>query len=339
MAFTMGHPLVAGALRTASLATLLLGVFAVGAGTVRLLPWLFDPAVPWRVAAPFARGLASLAVEAAVVVGWPVGWALAANRLVESGEARVLQTLGERPSRSVRRLLPQAVLFAGLLVAVAFTWGRDASEPGRVVNELLAQAKTSCAKVQAPRSYSIPFTDLAWVCTPGGTPRLVGRGPGALSAVTFSAKDARLAGDFRGLDVDDARLLLRREGDGESAGLPVKIHVGELHLRGLAPWSRASTLAPARRAVVFALSGLLAAALAVLAILQRRVRGRLAGIVLGATGPLVALGLARALERADASPLAFDAVPVAAAAGTWACALLVSRLLLLWGAARTPKSL
>jgi len=35
-----------------------------------------------------ARSLVAVAVEAALLTGWPVGWALATARLVERGEAR-----------------------------------------------------------------------------------------------------------------------------------------------------------------------------------------------------------------------------------------------------------
>src|SRR5258708_25581675 len=96
----------------ASSAIALVGIFA---GAVRVLPWLLDPAVPWRVAAPFPRGLAALALEAALLVGWPVGWALACLRLIQSGEARVLQTLGDCPRTTVTRLAPPGVAVAPAL--------------------------------------------------------------------------------------------------------------------------------------------------------------------------------------------------------------------------------
>src|ERR1700735_3637076 len=100
----------------ASGAIALVGILA---GAVRLMPWLLDPAVPWRVAAPFARGLAAVALEAALLVWWPVGWALAACRFVENGEARVLLTLGERPARTASRLAPQGLALALALAAGA----------------------------------------------------------------------------------------------------------------------------------------------------------------------------------------------------------------------------
>jgi hypothetical protein len=294
----------AAALRNALVATGTLAGAGLVAGAVRLLPWIVDPHVPWSVAAPFARGLASLAVEAALFVGWPVGWAVAAVRFVESGEARTLETLGEPPSRTVLRLWPQGGAFAGALALVALLGGRDASAPGRVVNELLAKGRVTCASARAPTTYTIPFTELTWLCAPEPHwPRLVGRAPFALAGATFSASDARVAGDFRSIELDDARLLL--------AGPPsLEVHVGRLSLRGLAPWSRASNLPPLLRSVLFAAAAAAAAALAVGTVLRGRIARRVWAIPIGAAGPLAALGLVRLLERADAPAPAFLLVPL-----------------------------
>ena len=64
---------------------------------------------------PFARAVASVALEAAVLVGWPIGWALAAFALAERGEARVLAMLGERPFATTARLVPLVVVFGAIL--------------------------------------------------------------------------------------------------------------------------------------------------------------------------------------------------------------------------------
>lgn len=284
------------------------------AGAVRLMPWVLDPAVPWRVASPFARGLAAVALETALLVGWPVGWALAACRFVESGEARVLLALGERPARTVARLARQGAGFALALAAVALVYGSDASAPGRVATELVEQGKASCALATAPATYAIPFTDMTWLCTPGRAPRLVGRGPGALRTAVITASDARIAGDFRALELDDARL--RIEGPA-----PAAIHVASLTMRGMPPWAQASTLPPPLRAAVLATAAFASAFLAALALLLRAARTRIAALVLGAAGPCVSLGLLRLLERADAAPSRYVLVPIAACAAVGAAAL------------------
>ena len=67
----------------ACLTTLFLLCAALLGAAIRVLPWVLDPQIPWRVAAPFVRSLLALAMEAAFITGWPIGWALAAHRLVE----------------------------------------------------------------------------------------------------------------------------------------------------------------------------------------------------------------------------------------------------------------
>ena len=294
----------------ASAAIALVGVMA---GTVRLMPWLLDPAVSWRVAAPFARGLAAVAFEAALLVGWPVGWALAACRFVECGEARVLLTLGERPVRTASRLASQGLALAAALAVVALVAGSDASAPGRVATELIAQARVSCARASTPTTYAIPFTDLTWLCAPDRAPRLVGQAPGAMRGAVIAASDARIAGDFRGLDLDDAQLLL-------AGDPPVAVHVAALSMRGMAPWAQASSLPPASRALLLALTAWSVALLAAYVVVRLAVRSRAAAIVIGAAGPLAALGLLRLLDRADARPVAFALLPFGA------CALVASAL-------------
>ena len=297
--------LLRAARSSALIASGAIALVGVVAGAVRLMPWLLDPAVPWRVAAPFARGLAAVAFEAALLVGWPVGWALAACRFVETGEARVMLTLGERPVRTAWRLATQGLVLAVVLAGVALVYGSDASAPGRVATELVGQARVSCVHAATPTTYAIPFTDLTWLCAPDRAPRLVGQAPGAMRGAVLTASDARIAGDFRGIDLDDARLLL-------AGDPPVAVHVASLSIRGMSPWAQASSLPPAWRALLLAMTAWSAALLAAYVVLRSAVRTRLAAVVLGAAGPLAALGLLRLLERADARPALFALLPVGA---------------------------
>jgi hypothetical protein len=147
---------------------------------------------------------------------------------------------------------------------------------------------------------------------------LAGRPP-TLSGAIFSAKDAQIAGDFRSLELTDARVLL--EGP-----VPVNVHVGAIALRGLAPWSHASTLPWMLRALLLALAGAASASLATFAVLRGAVRSRFGSIALGAVGPLAALGLLRLLERLDVGAALYGLVPAAGGAAIALAALLPSRL-------------
>ena len=316
-------PLEKTAFRAAILASAAMALAAVGAGAVRVLPWIFDATVPWHVVAPFARGLGAVALEAALFVGWPIGWALGVQRLVERGEALVLLTLGERPARTLLRLAPQAMLLASVLAGVSAIGGRDAREPGRVVTERLSEGKTACERATAPAVYAVPFSGTTWLCNPGrAAPRLVGHAPGDLHAALFTAAGARVSDDLRQIELSDAWFLL-----GAKSNLTV--HAADVTLRGLPPWARASTLPTAMRAALFALAAAAAAGLSAyfaLGFPAARYR-RVHAILLGASGPLAALGTLRAFERADARVPLFALVPLAATASTLVVAWLLARLL------------
>ncbi len=295
----------------------ILALAGLVAGAVRVLPWLLDPAVPWRVAGPFARGLAAVALESALLVGWPLGWSIACFRLVESGQARVLQSLGERPEATVARLLPQGALLALALAVVALVYGRDAGAPGRVATELVTQSRTACTVVSAPTTYTIPFTNLTWLCAPGRAPRLVGSPAGAMASSLFSAAGARIAGDFRTIDLDDARIRV-------PSNPPVAVHVASLSIRGMSAWAQASSLPAPLRALVLVLSAWIAGSLGAYAILRRAARTRAGVLLIGAGGPLSSLGLMRFLERTGSRPLSFALVPLAGGACAVALAVVLS---------------
>jgi hypothetical protein len=265
----------------------------VGA-TIRLLPWVLDPSIDRSALAPFAKSLFAVACEAALVIGWPVGWALATQRLVDRGEARVLAALGERPSRTVARLVPQAIVMGAILVITSLVLAREAAAPGRVIRALLAQGRTTCASAPAPTTKGVPFVSVTWLCAgraSGTVPRLVGQAP--VSGVVFTAEDASVSDDLRRIELARAKIGLP-----VSATSTVRVRTEELVLRGLAPWARASALPPFLRAAIVtsaAFGSAWASAIAILRGRRRRVSG-VAAAAIGAAGPLTALALLRALE-------------------------------------------
>jgi hypothetical protein len=262
--------------------------------------WVLDPSIDRRALAPFAKSLFAVACEAALVIGWPVGWALATQRLVERGEARVLAALGERPSRTVARLVPQGIVLGAILVTTSLVLAREAAAPGRVIRALLAQGRTTCASATAPTTKGVPFVSVTWLCAgrasqgadpERGAPRLVGRAP--VSGVVFTAEDASVSDDLRRIELARARIGLPISPDST-----VRLRTRELVLRGLAPWARASALPPFLRAAIVtsaAFGSAWAAAIAILRGRRRRVSG-VAAAAIGAAGPLAALALLRALE-------------------------------------------
>jgi hypothetical protein len=298
------HVLARSALTYAAFAIALLGLAAVLAASVRVLPWLLDPTLPAGVAMPFARSLLTIALEAAVLTGWPVGWAIAMQRLADRGESRVFALLGESPRVTMSRLLPQGAALFALLFGVSYLGGLEAGAPGRVVNDLIAQSRTACEGAHSPVAYAVPFADVAWLCGTEGGPRLLGHPPGGFPSgaggATFTAARVSVSGDLARVDLQDARI---------AAG-PLRAHVSAMRIRGLVPFAHASTLPPFLRAIVVASSAAISAVLAGVAMLGVRVRGgwgRLYAGTLGVTGPLVALFLVRTLEqRLPDEPHALD---------------------------------
>lgn len=320
----MKDPLHRPALRTAAAFCAGLAVAAVVAGSVRVLPWLLEPSVPLRVAIPFARGLAELAVEAALLVGWPLGFALAAHRFAERGDARVLALLGEPPLRSALRLWPAMAPFAALLALVSFLGGRDAGAPGRVAQDLVAEGRAACEVATERSTRTVPFLSATWLCASGQPPLLYGHAPGAMGNAVYTARNVSIAGDMRRIDLDDAHLLF---GDNQLA-------VKALTLRGLSPWAQSSSLPPLLRSVLLVLAALASAFAAVEAALRRTARGPMGALWLGAMGPLAALLVLRGLDRVDARPPSYVLLPVAALIAT----LLAARILLLLRGARAPDA-
>jgi hypothetical protein len=329
---TTPDPIAPVALRGALGASLLVLLAAMVGAAVRLLPWVLDPTIPWATLAPFARSLLAVAVEAAVLTGWPVGWALAAARLVERGEARVLASLGERPSQTLLRLAPQAAVFVALLAFTSVALGRDAAAPGRIVGDLLAEGRAACdVPLEPPATHAVPFVSATWLCPRGSAPRLVGRTP--IGGLVFTATGASVSDDLRRIDLDDARLAVAASTKDE-ADLTFRVHVGTLSLRGLAPFAQASSLPPWLRALVVTTSGLAAASAAVFVLLELRRRrvGTVAAVAIGAAGPLAALGALRGLElrvpevASGGWLFAFVLVPIAAVVAVAAAAALAALL-------------
>lgn len=332
MPATTPDPIAPVALRGALVASLLVLLAALVGAAVRLLPWMLDPTIPWATLAPFARSLLAVAVEAAVLTGWPVGWALAAARLVERGEARVLASLGERPSHTLLRLAPQAAVFVALLAFTSVALGRDAAAPGRIVGALLAEGRAACdVTVEAPATHAVPFVSATWLCAQGSAPRLAGRTP--IGGLVFTATGASVSDDLRRIDLDDARLAVAATTKDEP-NLTFRVHVRTLTLRGLAPFAQASSLPPWLRALVVTTSGLAAASAAVFALLELRRRrvGTVAAVAIGAAGPLAALGALRGLElrvpevASGGWLFAFVLVPIAAVLAVAAAAALAALL-------------
>jgi hypothetical protein len=300
------------------------GVLAVAAlaGGIRVLPLLLAPGVLARLVPVLARGAAGVALETAFFVAPPLAFALAASRLVDRGEARALFAIGARPIRLVAAAWP-ALLGVAMAAGLAATaWGREAAAPGRVIRDLLAEARAACAASPPPAVAEVPLLGVSWVCVRGAGPRVVGpaqAGPGG----AFMAASIEVSDDLRSVGATDLTLLLpAREGEG-----PLRVEVAAASIRGLARpgGARASNLSVPARAALLGLSAPVLAAAAAWIVLRAAVRGRTAALALGAVGPGAALLVFSALERGASAPRAYLAVPATGLAALLAAGIVARR--------------
>jgi hypothetical protein len=231
-----------------------------------------------------------------------------------------MMLLGESPLAAAAKQWRSAAP-AVLVLLVASTMGAlDASAPGRTAQNLLSQGRTACGHVTAEATYSVPFVSVTWLCAPSSAPRLYGSGPGSLHGVAFSAKDAHIAPDMRRIDLEDARFILPN-----IERLKVDVHADAVVLRGMSPWTHASNVPPLLRALVVELVAAFAALLALVACLMRIARGTFAAVCVGVAGPIAALGLMRAMERANVPAALYLLAPIASLLAA-AIATLVVRI-------------
>jgi hypothetical protein len=289
------------------------GVLFVGliAGAVRLLPLLAAPGVPVRFVLPLARGAAGAALETALLLAPSLAWALASGRLVDRGEARALYAIGISPFRILTSAWPSALLVALAAALAAAAWGREAVAPGRLVRDLLAEARAACVERAAGKrlgaaALDVPVLGVSWVCFPGEAPRVVGPAPFGGGQGVVSAREIEPSDDLRSFRMREASWVFSRE-----PGATARIRVAEASVQGLSPLGRASNLTVAVRAVLMGFTSLAMAALAGLFVLTASIRSRPVALSLGLSGPAAALMTFSALERAPASALNYVAVPAA----------------------------
>jgi hypothetical protein len=312
-------PLARHCLLAAALASCVVLVLALAAGTVRLLPWLMAAEVPVGVSLPFARALAVVAVETSLLVGFPTGFSVGAATFVERGEARALQALGVSPLQLVTRSVPRAAAAAAVAATVLSVCDVDANAPGRIAAQLIDQGRSSCAGAAEPRSALVPMVGVTWLCFPGQPPRVTGPLPKSGGRTWFTAAELHPSEDLRTFVLEDLRLATRPE-----SGLPrARLRVRHATVTGLQAWGRPSTLTVMRRAALIACTSLLLGLVVAWLVVAGNLQSRVGAAFVGAVPALVAT---HALHRMDASasgPEAYVWVPGAAILAACAAWLLV----------------
>jgi hypothetical protein len=123
---------------------------------------------------------------------------------------------------------------------------------------------------------------------------------------------------MRRIELDDARFSL------PPSKFPIDVRAAVVVLRGMPPWTHASNVSPVLRATVVELAAVLAALVALLTGWTRLVRGIFAAVCVGVSGPLAALGLMRALERASIPSWSYLVTPIVSFVTTVAVAMILA---------------
>lgn len=279
-------------------------VAAAGAA-VRLLPWLLAPGVPFAVAVPFARALATRALEIAMLIGMPVGFGIAGARFVDRGEARALHAIGVSPARMILQIIPAAVALALSYVAIG---GAPYESPGRFATALVQEGRDTCARVSDKRAVEVPLVGVTWLCFPTARPVVTGRVPGMSAGTWFTATTLSPNDDLTRIDLSELRVAMRAQ---HGIG-PFNIHAHSATIAGLPAWGRPSTLRPYTRAALIAATAVLVALVAAFAVLHAALASRLASAVAAGTASLLALSIIGAVDKASNahSPMLFLSAPL-----------------------------
>jgi hypothetical protein len=299
-------------------------VAGCSAGWVRLLPWLYAPALPLAALGPFVFELGIAAAQGALLIGVPLAAALGSLTFHERGEARALFALGVSPGQcagTIARALLAPVLAVLLLIAGARASHGD--DPLELLVRTSDAIRERCAGAAEPVAVPLPGTDLSWLCERPAAPRLVGPAPGGAGQLWLSGRTLEL--DAERLSVQGAQLVSRVPVD----GLAVTLEVDRFALRG---FSGARPALPRLDLLGGALTGVYFAALLLAVALLRRERiprwlPLCLGLCVGCSA-LVVIGSIRQATPTSAERVISWLVAIAAPLLSASAALLVDGLAL-----------
>ena len=287
-------------------------------GSLRLLPWLLRPEVPWTVSAPFAAAIGAKATETTLLLGVPLGCALAAARLARQGE------------RARARFMLFPTLFALGLGVGAASWRADATQPGRVAIGLLQRTRESCRGAIEPRGAAVPMVAMSWLCFPGHEPRVVGMLPGSGGQVWFSARGLQAQADLSEFTLEDLRL----SGDASPLLSSATLRVKRARVTGLPSWGRPAKLRVATRAALLASAAWLIGLVVTLGSIRLSLTRPLVALATGGGPALLVVVLLERLDGSVATARIYSLLPILGAASAMAAVLLASRVCRWWRTTR-----
>ena len=284
-------------------------------GSLRLLPWLLRPEVPWAASAPFAAAIGAKATETTLLLGVPLGCALAAARLARQG------------NRASARFLVFPTLFTLALGAGAASWRADATQPGRVAIGLLQRTRDSCRGAIEPRGMAVPMVGMSWLCFPDHEPRVVGMLPGSGGRVWFSARNLVARADLSEFTLEDLRL----SGDASPLLASASLRVGRARVAGLPVWGRPAKLRVTTRAALLTVVAWVVGLVLTLGLIRFSIARPLMALAAGGGPALLVVVLLERLDRGFATESIYSLLPILGAASAMAAVLLARRVCRWWG--------
>jgi hypothetical protein len=175
-------------------------------------------------------------------------------------------------------------------IGAAVTLDTSSTAPGRVAQQLIDAARSTCPK-SPERRVAVPLLPITWSCPRGAAPVASGRVPFG-TKVDFSARTLRVSSDLRRIDLEQFTL----EAPVSQTRLGLRLHTRRATLAGLAPWGRPRDLSSSGRLLRATLAGLAVLA-AGLFLLQRRQVSAGAAAGLGLLSGALLVVLQSALDR------------------------------------------
>lgn len=242
---------------------------AVGAVFVgiRLFPLGSRQGVAWETLWPLAASALVAVFETALVLGSPIGFALALSPGVtgSSGESAGGSVSWRREHLVVLKV---ALLWCVLAAAIGAYGNLRFGAPGRVARGVVAGARAICVERHGQRAEPVPLLGARWICSPTAPPRLTGEWSRNGAVTQYSASGIELSEDLAYIDVTDLELSAAVARGATS----LRLTVDGARVRGTWPWAKKSRISAIGRA--FYIAGLAALEGLLAALLVERIRAR-----------------------------------------------------------------
>lgn len=207
---------------------MLVGAFL---GALWLTPLGFGQNVAWRTSWPLWTAALVTVLEAALIIGTPLGIALSDVCRCRSRRESADGPVRSSELRETLFTLGGLLVVGGLLGAAANRyWGA----PGNVVRGVVAGALVDCREKSGGKSATVPLIGAHWVCPMSQPANLVGELSRGKTVLRYTTTNLVISEDLSTVDLSDLELSVPRASHRGGIHLAVE----RARLRGAWPWAR-----------------------------------------------------------------------------------------------------